>query len=213
MSARDRIEKAREAAGRVRSASGGQAEIVREILAQIKTITVPMEEEWELSIGWLLNQYRDIPALASKGLGMLDRFGALRLSPTQLGIENHDIDWSKISAIHTRQLSEVITTSALEREAERFKAFLPPLIPGRGWLVERVTSVVGEVAKSALDRSEREGLRRRVVSEVEYRGGFGRSKTIEPGIAVISFLGSIAGLNDAVLEMATRHHTATLVDH
>lgn len=206
------MDKARDAASRVRSAAGEQAEVVRLLLSQIKAPAVPVEQEWELSVGWLLKQYRDVPAIASKGLGMLDRFGALRLSPSHLRIENHDIEWSKVSAVHTRQLAEVVTTSALEREGERLKALMPPLMPGRGWLVERMTSVIGQAAKSALDRSDREGLRRRVVSEVEYRGGFGRSKSIEPGVAVISFLGSIGGLNDAVIEMATKHHSAKLVE-
>ncbi len=66
MSARDRIGKAREAANRLRSATVDQAEFVRAILAQIEAPTVPVEEEWELSVGWLVKQYRDVPAIASK---------------------------------------------------------------------------------------------------------------------------------------------------
>jgi hypothetical protein len=38
-----------------------------------------------------------------KALGLLDRFGALRLGPESIGFDDEDVDWAKVVRIHTRR--------------------------------------------------------------------------------------------------------------
>jgi hypothetical protein len=163
----------------------------------------PPSSPWEVSCAGLIRRNYKVPGLATRALGVLDRFGSLRLSASSVGFDNDDVEWLKVSAVRTRPLTEVLTESALEHEADRIRKLLPP-VPGRKWAVDRATGLLSELTRVALDRSAKEGLARVVVTEIDYRASFGRTKTLTAGLAVSAILGATPGANDVIVCMARR---------
>ncbi|HEY6737696.1 MAG TPA: hypothetical protein VI076_02515, partial [Actinopolymorphaceae bacterium] len=107
--------------------------------------TFPVTEPWEVSIGELARRSGKVPKLAVKTLGLLDRFGAVRIGPDEIGFDDENVAWDKVVELRTRRLSDLITGSALDHEVERISGYLPP-IPGRKWAIEKVIELLMAVA-------------------------------------------------------------------
>lgn len=172
--------------------------------------TCPPSEPWEVSVVQLLKSSMDVPVVAAKALGLLDRFGALRLSDEGVGFDNNDVDWAKITSVTCRRLTVVLTESGLEHEADRLRKLLPPL-PGRKWVVDRCAQTLGGLARDALDRTVGERAQLSVVSGISYRRSLGRSKEMTAGLAVCAILGLVPSANDCILSTA-RRHGATVIE-
>lgn len=163
----------------------GRLDAIRRALGSIQPPEVPVTIPWEISIAGLLRSSFEIPSLVSRALGQLDRFGALRVAPTSIGIDKDDVEWAKVTAIRTRSLADALASSVIEREIERLTKLLPPA-PGRKRLAGRVASVLRVAADAALQKVPGEAPNRRVVSEIDYRASLGRTRTLASGLVVTS---------------------------
>ncbi|NUR26203.1 MAG: hypothetical protein HOV83_10215 [Catenulispora sp.] len=139
--------------------------------------SAPAEEPWQLSLAGYLRQSTDLPALALKPLGLLDRYGEIAVSPAEVSFDGEDVPWEKVIRLEVRDVLDVVTDAALEREAEKIRSMLPP-VPGRKWVVDHAMALFGDIAGSFLGRA-RGGD---VVSTVVYRGMLGREKTLQAGV-------------------------------
>lgn len=90
---------------------------------------------------------------------------------------------------------------------ERLRKALPP-VPGRKWVVNRAADGVSQLSQIALERAGGERSTKRIVAELEYRGGLGRRRSVEGGIVVAAVLAGIPGLNDALLATALQNGAA-----
>lgn len=172
----------------------------------------PLTEPWEVSTGGLIRRLYDVPAVASKVLRQLDRFGAVRIAPTLVGFDNKDVPWVKIRSVQTRPLRDTLTETALDREVERLRKLLPP-VPGRKWVLERAAAALGELSRAALDRTAAESVNRSVVASIEYSGGLGRKATMSAGLIVSAVLGLVPDANRILMDMAEQHGGATVQVH
>jgi hypothetical protein len=169
----------------------------------------PVSRPWGISVGMLLARSHDVPAVAAKLLGQLDRFGAIRLGPVGLGLDDDDVDWKDVREIRTAPVLAILTTAALEREVDRVRKMLPP-VPGRKWIVTRLVAAF----QRALARLTGQHLDHgpEICAVVRYRGRFGRTREMVPGFAACLLLAAIPGLNDALLTTA-RAHAVTIDGH
>lgn len=179
------------------------------IFAAIAPPVEPIAATWEVSTVELIRRVYDVPSVAVRALGQLDRFGAIRIAPEFVGFDKEDVPWGKISTVYTRRLGDVLTNSALEREVERLRKTLPP-VPGRKWVLEKAASALGELCRTALDKSGSEALDRGVVSEIEYRGGLGRKKTLAGGLVVTAVLGLVPDANRILVSTASERGGAVV---
>ncbi len=184
---------------------------VSKVLASIEPPPNPLVSTWEVSAVGLIRRGYDVPSVAGKALGQLDRLGAIRIGPQYIGFDADDVEWDKITLIRTRRLSVVLTESALNREVGRVRKALPP-VPGRKWALDKLSSTLGDLSRVALDRAGAESLDRVVVSELEYRGGLGRRRSLSGGFVVAAVLGLIPEANQLVLDTA-QHRGGASVEH
>lgn len=174
-----------------------------EILSAIQPPTEPLTTVWEVSVASLLRRLFDVPPIASKAVGQLDRLGAVRIGPATVGFDMDDVRWDRITAVRTQQMTTVLTASALDRELERVRKVLPP-VPGRKWVLDKASAALGDLCRTALDRSGSEMLDRQVVSEIDYRGALGRPRTLTGGLLVAAVLGLVPEANHILLATAER---------
>ncbi|NUP52510.1 MAG: hypothetical protein HOW97_35075 [Catenulispora sp.] len=139
--------------------------------------SAPAEEQWELSLAAYLRHTTELPSLALKPLGLLDRYGAVAVGPDTAGFDGDDIAWDKVIRLEVRDVVEVVSDAAMAHEAEKIRSMLPP-VPGRKWVVEHAMALLGEFAGPRLTKT-RGGD---VVSEIVYRGALGREKTLQAGV-------------------------------
>jgi len=147
-----------------------------------KTLSIPMpsvpaDAPWQLSLAGYLRQRTELPSLALKPLGLLDRYGEVAVGPDAMAFDGEDVPWNKVIRLVVRDVVEVVSEAAMAHEAEKIRSMLPP-VPGRKWVVERAMTLLGDIAGPRLMR-KRGG---EVVSEVVYRGAFRREKTLQAGV-------------------------------
>jgi len=147
-----------------------------------KTPTIPMPSVpaaalWEISLAAYLRRRTDLPSLALKPLGLLDRYGEVAVGPDHMAFDGEDVPWHKAVRVIVRDVVEVVSDAAMAREAEKIRHMLPP-VPGRKWVVDHAMALLGEFAAPRLTKA-RGGD---VVSEVVYRGALGREKTLQAGV-------------------------------
>lgn len=165
----------------VRSAKNG-----RSMLSLPTPNGCPPIEPWEVTLVALIRQMTDVPPIAAKALGLLDRFGSVSLSATAIGLDGSEIEWSRVTGLSLLPLSKVLSDTAIEREAERARKLLPPM-PGRKWAVDKVTAVISDLATEALARVGREGLHRPVISQISGRGRLGKKELSVGAVAAAVF--------------------------
>lgn len=149
----------------------------RKALEAVPSPPVPATGQWEMSLAGFLRLRTDLPSAALKPLGLLDRYGAIGFGPETVGFDGEDIPWGRVVRIVARDVVEVVTGSAMEREAEHIRGLLPPL-PGRKWVVEQAMGLLGSVAGPVLVKAAVGD----VVCEIVYRGKFGREKVLPAGL-------------------------------
>lgn len=139
--------------------------------------SIPAREQWELSLAAYLRHTTDLPSLALKPLGLLDRYGAVAVGPQTVGFDGEDVPWDKVVRLEVRDVVEVVSDAAMAHEAEKIRSLLPPL-PGRKWVVDHAMALLGTFAGPRLAHA-RGGD---VVSAIVYRGKLGRDKTLQAGV-------------------------------
>lgn len=179
------------------------------ILDGIPPPSAPISEPWELSIGGIVRRGHEVPSIAGKALGLLDRFGALRLRPESVGFDDQDVEWSRLVEVRIRPIAEVLSQNALNREIERVRKLLPP-VPGRKWVLTKLGASLGELTRDAMTRVNPEGCSRTVVSELVYRGSLGRTRQITGGVIVSAILAAMPAANNSILVTAQSHAIAVV---
>lgn len=154
----------------------GPAAAIRAMLDALPMPSAPITEPWALTISTLLGRWDRIPPPAMRALSVLDRAGSIRVSPLGLGFDQENIEWSRITALTLLPVSQSLSKAALHHEVARLIRLLPP-IPGRRRLADRIGARLSDLATVAFDRGAQERL---AVSEVAYRGPFGRTASSLP---------------------------------
>jgi len=139
----------------------------------------PLVAPWGVSVGDLVARAWDVPRPAKALLRQLNRFGAVRLSPDGVGMDDDDVAWDRLVEVHLASLIKVLQEDAVERELVRLGRFLPP-VPGRTWLLRRVSRVVSALVTRFTPRTERESPL--VPFELVRRGRAGRLSTVGGGV-------------------------------
>src|SRR2546423_7921446 len=110
-----------------------------------KTLSIPMpsvpaDAPWQLSLAGYLRQRTELPSLALKPLGLLDRYGEVAVGPDAMAFDGEDVPWNKVIRLVVRDVVEVVSEAAMAHEAEKIRSMLPP-VPGRKWVVERAMTL------------------------------------------------------------------------
>jgi hypothetical protein len=161
---------------------------------------VPADALWEMSLAGYLRRRSDLPSLALKPLGLLDRYGEVAVGPDHMAFDGEDVPWDKAVRVIVRDLVEVVSDKAMAREAEKIRHLLPP-VPGRKWVVDHAMALLGEFAAPRLTKA-RGGD---VVSEVVYRGALGREKTVQAGVFAALVMATWPEVRQSLVATAREH--------
>lgn len=186
----------------------------------------PLTEEWDASVQGLVRRVPFVPRVATRPLGLLDRFGAVTVGPRRVGLDGTDVDWDDVVEIRTEPAWTHLSAEALELDLAQYVRFLPPL-PGRAWVVRKVVELVlslylavlppgDDAARDDADRDDSgqddsgrdddapvrtRDLRERAVTEIVRRRRFGSGETRAGATAVLLQL-ALPGATDAILRTA-----------
>ena len=160
----------------------------------------PATALWEMSLAAYLRHRTDLPSLALKPLGLLDRYGEVAVGPDHMAFDGEDVPWAKTVRLVVRDLVDVVSDKAMAREAERIRHMLPP-VPGRKWVVDHAMALLGEFAAPRLTKT-RGGD---VVSEVVYRGAFGREKSVQAGVFAALAMATWPEVRQSLIATARLH--------
>lgn len=166
---------------------------VDELLARVTPPTFPLTRDWGLSIADLVAVRWAVPSRVRRLLRLLNRFGAVRLSPEGVGVDGTDVAWDALIEIRRVSLFEIAHGDAIEASVDQLAVFLPPL-PGRRWLLRRVARLVAALALRFASAEEADWPSVPVV--LVHRTRLGRAKETSGGL--------IAALLWAAVPEATR---------
>jgi hypothetical protein len=166
----------------------------------IPTPTAPADALWELSLAAYLRRRTDLPALALKPLGLLDRYGEVAVGPDHMAFDGEDVPWGRAVRLVVRDVAEVVSDVAMAHEAEKIRRMLPP-VPGRKWVVDHAMALLGEFAAPRLTKA-RGGD---VVSEVVYCGALGREKTVQAGVFAALVMATWPDVRHSLVATARMH--------
>lgn len=120
------------------------ADWVRSALASMPMPEAPSARPWDCSAAALIAPR--LPVGVRRVAGSLDRFGAVRLSPWQIGIDTmRAVPWQDVLEVQTRPLLDVIATTIGEQAAR----FAPPM-PGVRYAANKVLPYVANTIASTL---------------------------------------------------------------
>lgn len=151
-------------------------------------------------ISSLLNQRIALHRGVQGGLNLLDRFGAVNLSPDAVGIDSDEARWKRVVGFQLVDVREVFLSTAIDREIDKLRGALPP-VPGRGWLVDQFSDLVRSCASRVFGATEASDQQRQIVSTIHYRGRMGRRKELRPGIAAATILTLVPEASDCIIQM------------
>jgi hypothetical protein len=117
--------------------------------------TAPVTEPWDFSAAALIGPL--LPAKLRRLPGLLDRFGAVRLTPSTIGIDTaRAVPWTRVTEIRTRPVGEV--AAALTEDLAGQIARLVP-VPGTGFATRAITSRVVNAVSDLVTGMLRTALR------------------------------------------------------
>lgn len=182
---------AREAlADRLPAAADGNA--VTSWLASMPMPQAPATRPWALSIGTLVGRAGTLPPVATRALGLLDRFGRVSVGPDEVGIDGEDVRWSDVTAVRTSPAGAMLGQNAVAHELERIKRLLPP-VPGRAAVLGQVETVLGALLARALGTPGSD-----VVAAIESTGRLGRTRTVSVGLAAALVLSAMPEVDRSI---------------
>lgn len=137
----------------------------------------PVTAPWDFSAAALIRPH--LPAKLGRLPGLLDRLGAVRLTPSAIGIDNAgEVPWTRLTEIHTRSVGEVAAT-ATQDLAGQIARLIP--VPGAKFATRAVVSRVADLVTGMLQTAVREqGEHFPVPHRFRYRTRW-RTITVSPG--------------------------------
>lgn len=185
------------------------------VLAALRDVpdpAVPIAAPWEVTLVQLVLRHPRTPPRLDRALKYAERMGAVSLSPESVGFDGESAEWRDVAEVRTRNAFDVLTTDALDREIDRIRGLLPPL-PGRKWVVTRVTEVVLTLALATLEQaSEKSWDELQVVSDLVERGALGRRRHLQPGLFATLILSLRRTAYDSLLATAGTHDVPIVPD-
>lgn len=175
----------------------------------------PLAREWDVSVQGLVRLVPLLPRFATAPLALLDRFGAVTVGPERVGLDGTDVEWSRVVEVRTEPAWTCLSAAAFEADLTRFVTFVPP-VPGRAWLLRRVSELLMSLYLAVLpaedgdgdlladDAFEHGGLLDHVVTGITYTRRFGQG---EASVSVPSALLQLVlpGTADAIVRTARDH--------
>lgn len=168
---------------------------------------LPLHGHWQVGLSDVLRASAGMPADSARALGLVDRVARLAISPQQLTLDGDTHRWADILALHTAPAVDVLTSSALESELSRLGGRLPP-VPGRRWLVARVSQVMIGLTAGVLEAALAPGgfaaaaTNPPIPTRLVVRGRFGRSREDDVGLFPALICASLPGVAAAVTHIA-----------
>ncbi|WP_149183521.1 hypothetical protein [Streptomyces sp. TRM49041] len=187
---RDRLgQTARERLDRVRSAPVPGGDWVMEAVERAGVPDSPATEPWEMSLGRLLATHPLVPDALAGPLQYLDGLGALRLGPESVGFDGDDVPWERATEIRAVGVTRVLTKVAVDGALEGIRQSLAG-VPGRGWVMDRVSEVFTKLVAVCLTRAEEAGTVQEVhvPGEIVFRGPLGVRRTSTASLYPALFL-------------------------
>lgn len=159
---------------------------------------------WRIGLAQFLAAQPGVPVGAARFLGVLDRFGAVRLSPDELGFDGDTVRWTQVQQMALAPVRDLLTDQAIEHEVDRLMAVLPRF-PGRKWAVGQVADTVIGIATAAagLDQRGGDAFDRRVPSSVTVKGRL-RTTTMSPGLFATLVMAARPDVGEAITAAARR---------
>lgn len=208
------LSKGREAVGSAAQSVAGDGfgvDWLQSALENLAPPPAPVTEPWALSMATLVRGNRDMPWAADKALGLLDRFGSVRIGPKEVGFDDVDVAWADVIEMPTSNVVDHLSSRAIDSEVERLRALLPPF-PYRARVVRAVAQSLMTLSLAALDRTLEHGpAARPIVSGFAYSGRFGRKHEVAAGVTTSVILAGLPAVNETLAETA-RSHGVRLVD-
>lgn len=97
----------------------------------------PITQTWDCSAAALITPR--LPVKLRRIPGLLDRFGAVRLTPSTIGIDNvRAVPWTAVTEIRTCPPSQIAATVTEDLVAGQLARLIP--IPGSGFVARAMTS-------------------------------------------------------------------------
>ena len=122
------------------------ASAIEELLERISRPEFPLTRPWGLSIGDLLRARWELPSPVERLVRGLNRVGAIRLSPTGVGLDHADVTWSDLE--HWPQVPGVLVHRARfgrakESEGGLIAALLWAAVPEAITVLEQAAAAHG----------------------------------------------------------------------
>jgi hypothetical protein len=205
---------ARGVAGTVGDAAGA----VPDLITAIDGPRLPLCDAWGIGLGSVLSTHPGLPENLRGIVGQLDRLGRLEISPTAIGFDGESARWEKVEEVRFASVMDVITSRALEHEAERLTSLLPP-VPGRKWLVRQALGVLvalcvaiagPEYDDVMVDGESGDAFALGVPVSVSYRGVV-RRKELTPGVFATLVAAATPSVSEAIAAVARERGITVIV--
>lgn len=112
--------------------------------------TTPLRTTWRLGVSDLLRASAPLPDGVARLSRPIDRLGSIELSPDHLRLNGDTSRWRDVVELRVAPPVDVLTSAAIEAELARLARVLPPL-PGRAWVVSKVSRIVIGLAVGVLE--------------------------------------------------------------
>lgn len=177
---------------------------IRAFIAERRPPAGPIDGQWALGVGTVLAAHPRVPGAVRAGVRRLDRFGGLTIARDFLAVDGLQLPWRTIKTIQTVNLAEYLLSGALRREVSRLPL---PRFPGRGRVVEAVSSGALTLLFAAAHDQVDRGIEVRVPAQVDYRGALAGRRSLSPGMFASLLLADPA-VNRCFYDTAGAHGVA-----
>lgn len=166
----------------------------------------PVRENWDCSAAALIRPH--LPQSIRRVPGLLDRFGAVRLTPVEIGIDStRAVPWTAVLEVQTRPLLDVVATAVSTNFDKQVSRMVPP-IPGVKFAARIVTSRLAEYTEDTVATLLLVALREhrgdmQVPCQVVYRKRW-KSHVLFPGLVSSAVL-CLPQVANSLLATARQH--------
>ncbi len=180
---------------------------VTEALSRIPMPDAPVREPWVLAPSALIAPH--LPRPLARAPGLLDRFGAIRLAPHEIGIDTtRPVPWKDVVELRTLPLLDVLTVGTSGNLAALGARLLPPVPRLADGLfrvgAEKAAEVVRSLLLIAASAHAERAASVQIPAAIVYRAGRRGHKTMTAGLFSSAIL-ALPRLTDSVLATARQH--------
>jgi hypothetical protein len=160
---------------------------VSSVLGGLRLPDAPIGQPWDCSAAAVVEPH--LPRVLRRVPHLLDRFGAVRLSRDEVGIDGaRPVSWSTVVEVRTRSMLDVIAAAGGENLGARAARLVPP-VPvlarvvrgGASFVADRASVAVLGVFLAALGDVGQAGVAQ-VPVEIVHRTRLGRTRTMSAGL-------------------------------